>query len=227
VEGRGSARLANWVKSKSWSARCRSHPPSLPSIVLASSTRVEEGYSAAYRDGAEGGRRGAVGQLFKSPREESKADVPMAGGENRESLAASKKGSAATRRTGPHDGGGRARGTVHVRRKEEVARGIFRQDLPPIVSACTREFEQLNHRNFISVRRPRSITVRSIVAIFPLPPLSFSLSLCPSVDSPRRMEFLPFAGPSSGIWRDGVLNWPGREWSVNRNAGGVEEDTSR
>lgn len=52
-----------------------------------------------------------------------------------------------------------------VRREKEVARTIFREDLPPDTCVCTyvREFEQLNHRNFISVRRPRNITVRPVV----------------------------------------------------------------
>lgn len=53
-----------------------------------------------------------------------------------------------------------------------MARTIFREDLPlsdcvcvvVCVCVCARcEFEQLNHRNFISVRRPGNITVRSVV----------------------------------------------------------------
>lgn len=66
--------------------------------------------------------------------------------------------------------------------KEEAVRGPFfgRIYRSPIV----REFERLNHRNFISVR-PRDITVRSAVAGFylgtgsplPPPPLSSRISL--------------------------------------------------
>jgi len=189
--------------------------PSLPSIVLAYSTRVEEGYSAAYRDGGrrglEGGRRGAVGQVFESPREESEADVPMAGGEPRISLAASKKGSATRRRR-------RRRGGVEEGRSGAFFGRIYRR---PIVSACAREFEHLNHRNFISVRR-------RALPFVPSPRSRPSLPPCPSrgQSAPSGISSV-LAGPSSGIWRDDVLNWPGREWSVNRKAGGVEEDANR
>lgn len=74
---------------------------------------------------------------------------------------------------------------VHVPEKE-VARTIFRENLPlsdcMYVFARVREFEQLNHWNFISVRRPGNITVRSVVAARDF---GSGAALAPS-------EFLPF-----------------------------------
>lgn len=55
------------------------------------------------------------------------------------------------------------KGAAHVREKE-VARTHFSGGFTAARYVCmyVREFEQLNHRNFISVRRPRNITVRSV-----------------------------------------------------------------
>lgn len=121
------------------------------------------------------------------------------------SARANKKGSAS--RTGRAEvGRGRDRrdekGAARVREKE-VARTIFREDLPPpVVCVYVCEFEQLNHRNFISVRRPRNITVRSVVVA-----RDFGSGPAP------HQNFLHSLAANSilwGIWGNGALNWARR-----------------
>lgn len=68
---------------------------------------------------------------------------------------------------------------------------------------CVREFEQLNHRNFISVCRARDITVRSVV-----PRGDFGSG--PSAARFENFFHSSAANSSSGIWENGVLNWTGR-----------------
>lgn len=83
-------------------------------------------------------------------------------------LCANKKGSASRTRTGRAEvGRGRPKGWkgCGARTGERSGADHFSGGFTAAQCMCVyvREFEQLNHRNFISVRRPRNITVRSVV----------------------------------------------------------------
>lgn len=110
-------------------------------------------------------------KCWRNVREERADDGSENGRKNRRDLArANKKGSAASRRMS-RSRSERAKGADREERRDENGNsGTYRRKKrrEPFFgriyrSPIVREFEQLNHRNFISVR-PRNITVRFAVA---------------------------------------------------------------